>query len=123
MASSTNVHVRLCLPGFMHGGDDPVFIDMHLAPTATAGEVYRALCSPDNAGPQGVWESTLVQGSTLVYHMTIVSSPTLVYPTALVSSLEVNDAGVALVQWARYDFQNDAERNRYLEEWSDIFVS
>ena len=88
----------------MHGGDDPVFIDMHPAPTATAGEVYRALCSPDNAGPRkSVWESTLVRGSTLVY------------PTVLVSSLEVNDAGVALVQWAHYDFQNDAERNRYLE--------
>ena len=96
MASSTNVHVRLRLPGFiMHGGDDPVFIDMHLAPTATAGEMYRALCSPDNAGPQSVWESTLVQGSTLVY------------PTALVSSLEVNDAGVALVRWAP-GFKNDA---------------
>lgn len=112
MASSTSVHVRLRLPGFiMHGGDDPVFVDLHLAPTATAGEVYRALCSPDNAGPQSVWESTLVQGSTLVY------------PTALVSSLEINDAGVALVQWAHYDFQNDAERNRYLEEWSAIFIS
>jgi len=112
MASSTNVYVRLRLPGFiMHGGDDPVFIDLQLAPTATAGEMYRALCSPDNAGPQSVWESTLVQGSTLVY------------PTALVSSLEVNDAGVALVRWAHYDFQNDAERNRYMEEWSAIFVS
>lgn len=90
--------------------DDRVHFDFPLAPSATVSEVIRELSKPEILGIQSLWSWKLVQGSTLVF------------PTTPIGSLEVDDDGVALLEFKGYTFKNEAEQNRFLEAWTTMFL-